>query len=48
MKTAIRFLCVLLFTVLLAGCATTAGVNWSGDGGPGGFFGTTIQKSFGR
>lgn len=44
MRSALR----LVAAVLLAGCSPTAGVNWSSDGRPGGFFGTTIQESFGR
>ncbi len=48
MKTAFRILAVLFVAALFAGCTTTAGVNWSSDGGPSGFFGTTIQKTFGR
>jgi len=39
---------LVLLVSLSAGCATTAGVNWSSGGGDSGFFGTTIQKTFGR
>ncbi|MBI3877254.1 MAG: hypothetical protein HY300_15075 [Verrucomicrobia bacterium] len=48
MKTLRLFLCAALMLVAFAGCSTTGGVNWSSEGGAGGFFGTTIQKTFGR